>query len=266
MESKEIINTNGQMKIIPDERPDTLPCSTAEVPTGCGKLYITVGFKGGKPFEVFGRLGKGGGCPGSQIEAICRGISLAMRCHIDMRYILKQYLGIRCPREHYTKHVKIWSCADGIAKGIGQIINMEHFEIHGDQGVCKDQEMEKNALLSNGILKVRDDWVCPACQEPLDDNGVCFNCTGNAHMASNGVSEEKKIESVEPVKSAKDMTEEEKDQWIEDEKQRVIAEGKSDGVFKGLCPICGSMVIAGPKCDRCIDWPKCPFSECEDNI
>ena len=70
--------------------------------TGHGNMYVTINFDGegnpGKanPFEVFGNLGKAGGCDSAQLEAISRLVSLALRSRIDPRVVVEQLRGITC--------------------------------------------------------------------------------------------------------------------------------------------------------------------------
>jgi ribonucleoside-diphosphate reductase alpha chain len=97
----------------PKKRPDRLIGSTIEVQMSCGKLYVTINVdEHNKPFEIFCTMGKAGGCEASQIEALGRMVSLALRCEIEMEYIIKQLINIRCnkPTQEYV------SCADAIAK------------------------------------------------------------------------------------------------------------------------------------------------------
>ena len=86
----------------PRERPQTVTGVTERVRTGHGNMYVTINFDGegdpGKanPFEVFGNLGKAGGCDSAQLEAISRLVSLALRSRIDPRVVVEQLRGITC--------------------------------------------------------------------------------------------------------------------------------------------------------------------------
>ena len=60
-------------------------------------MYVTINFDDtGKPFEVFGNLGKAGGCDSAQLEATSRMVSMALRSGIEADAIVKQLRGITC--------------------------------------------------------------------------------------------------------------------------------------------------------------------------
>ena len=81
----------------PRERPRTIQGVTERVRTGHGNMYVTINFdESGGPFEVFGNLGKAGGCDGAQLEAISRLVSLALRSGIEPANVVEQLRGITC--------------------------------------------------------------------------------------------------------------------------------------------------------------------------
>ena len=81
----------------PRSRPPAIHGVTERVRTGHGNMYVTVNFdENNRPFEVFGNLGKAGGCDSAQLEAISRLVSLALRSGIDPSAVLEQLRGITC--------------------------------------------------------------------------------------------------------------------------------------------------------------------------
>ncbi|MBP6944197.1 MAG: vitamin B12-dependent ribonucleotide reductase, partial [Candidatus Omnitrophica bacterium] len=103
----------------PRPRPEVVRGTTTKILTGCGNLYITINEdENGLPFEVFTQMGKAGGCASSQLEAIGRLVSLALRCGLDTHSIIEQLNGIRCPNPSWEKGGRIFSCADALAKVI----------------------------------------------------------------------------------------------------------------------------------------------------
>jgi ribonucleoside-diphosphate reductase alpha chain len=66
------------------ERPEVLHGRTYKVRTGCGSLYVTINDdvpEGGKPIEMFLRLGKAGGCASATAETTGRLVSEGISCH-----------------------------------------------------------------------------------------------------------------------------------------------------------------------------------------
>jgi len=60
-------------------------------------------------------MGKAGGCAMSQLEALGRLVSLALRSGIETTSIIEQIRGIRCPSPSWEKGGRIFSCSDAIA-------------------------------------------------------------------------------------------------------------------------------------------------------
>ena len=102
-------------------RPRTLPSSTAVLNTSSGDLYLTVALDGdGEPFEVFGRMGKGGSFEQGVTELACRLISLHLRRGTPLEDIVDQCRGVggmepRLNRLGDERPVFVRGLGDGIA-------------------------------------------------------------------------------------------------------------------------------------------------------
>ena len=89
--------TTSMVRATPRSRPQAIQGVTERVRTGHGNMYVTINFdENHRPFEVFGNLGKAGGCDSAQLEAISRLVSLALRSGIDPSAVLEQLRGITC--------------------------------------------------------------------------------------------------------------------------------------------------------------------------
>ena len=131
----------------PRDRPDLITGSTRAMMTGCGKMYITINEDPRGPFEVFGNMGKAGGCAASQTEAVARLISLALRSGIPSEHIIRQLKGISCHMPAWAPGGgKILSCADAFAKALESCTQLEDpqlaIDFNGDSfghaGACPD--------------------------------------------------------------------------------------------------------------------------------
>jgi ribonucleoside-diphosphate reductase alpha chain len=123
--------------VTPRERPRTTQGVTERVRTGHGNMYVTVNFdEEDQPFEVFGTLGKSGGCDSAQLEAISRLVSLALRSGIDPQNVIEQLRGITCCPA-WDSGTLVRSSPDAVA------LAMERSLITG--------EAEEAALHHNGV-------------------------------------------------------------------------------------------------------------------
>ena len=139
------------------ERPVSLKGWTYRMQTGCGPLYVTINEDDDGLFELFTTMGKAGGCAASQSEAIGRLVSLAWRSGIQPEQVIKQLLDISCHSHAGFGIGKILSCADAVAKAIG-----DHMSSNGHV-----QKMEKRSLFKG---------ACPECGGRVEHEGGCAVC------------------------------------------------------------------------------------------
>ncbi len=143
----------------PKARPDAVHGVTRALPTGCGKLYITVNADDRGPFEVFGNMGKAGGCAASQTEALARLMSLALRSGISADHLVKQLKGISCHMPAWERGGgRILSCADAFAKGLERAL--------ADNGQQLSMDFEPDKHLG----------ACPECGGNLSYESGCVAC------------------------------------------------------------------------------------------
>lgn len=116
------------------DRPKSVSGETIKVPTGCGAMYVTINES--VP-EVFSRLGKAGGCPASQSEAIGRLVSLALKNDIEIEEITHQLNGISCHKPCGFGADKILSCADAMSHALEIYNNFEEIQVV-HSGACPD--------------------------------------------------------------------------------------------------------------------------------
>ena len=77
-------------------RPRSLQSTTTKLTTEFGSLFVTVSTdEDGKPFEVFGSLGKGGSLQYGVTELACRLISLHLRRGTSLEEVIEQCRGIQ---------------------------------------------------------------------------------------------------------------------------------------------------------------------------
>ncbi|NQT75206.1 MAG: vitamin B12-dependent ribonucleotide reductase [Candidatus Omnitrophica bacterium] len=157
--------------VAPRPRPVVTTGTTTKVTTGCGNLYITINVDDkSMPFEVFIQMGKAGGCAASQLEAIGRLVSLALRSGVENKRIVDQLRGIRCPSPSWEKSGRIFSCADAIARVLE--LRLGNGKMHH-----KEEELEPHSphtMIEDRLGTVVG--VCPDCSAPLRHEEGCMVC------------------------------------------------------------------------------------------
>lgn len=141
--------------ISPRPRPRKTEGQTFKYRMGCGTLFVTVNRDGSGLAEVFGNLGKAGGCP-AQSEATCRAVSVALRSGVDPHVLVEQLKGIRClstiAARKTNGDVDVQSCPDAIARAIEESLGQN----------STSPEASKNE--------------CPECGHPLRREAGCNVC------------------------------------------------------------------------------------------
>lgn len=163
--------------IVPRPRPDTVIGVTERVKIGCGNLYITVNYDDKGICEVFTNTGKAGGCP-SQSEATARLASIALRSGIDVKSIIGQLKGIRCPSTIRQPGLKCTSCPDAIAKVIERVYRQQA-ELGKWPALPEFTPKAKPVPVSEAkpdeaVGKLH---FCPECGAKLEHAGGCVICT-----------------------------------------------------------------------------------------
>ncbi|MDH7494107.1 MAG: adenosylcobalamin-dependent ribonucleoside-diphosphate reductase [Candidatus Saccharicenans sp.] len=145
-------------KLIPRERPVSLPSITDKIKTGLGNLYVTITFLNDKPFEVFTSIGKSGYSTMADAEAIGRLISLALRSGVDPKEVILQLKGIGGSEPVFTEGGLVQSIPDAVAKVL---------------------ERHLGEVKENNRDLLRD--ICPVCGATLPDDKcpICANCGWN---------------------------------------------------------------------------------------
>lgn len=155
--------------IVPRPRPDLVQGVTERMQIGCGNLYVTVNYDDKGICEVFTNTGKAGGCP-SQSEATARLVSISLRSGIDVKTIVNQLRGIRCPSTIRQPGLKCTSCPDAIARVIEKVWNQQV-----EQGHWK--EFAPPAPKPRGTVDIAGRMhFCPECGAKLEHEGGCVTC------------------------------------------------------------------------------------------
>ena len=189
-EKKEVVSLK------PKPRGTVIYGTTTKISTGCGNLYVTINNDGNdEPFEVFMQMGKAGGCAMSQLEAIGRLVSLALRSQVNVNSVIDQLRGIRCPSPSWEKGGgRIFSCSDAIARIIERRISekreLEQKQELTEKNLQEDikyldpslgtEDTSKPAKGTTTATKTRTGsvvGVCPDCGSALRHVEGCQMCS-----------------------------------------------------------------------------------------
>jgi ribonucleoside-diphosphate reductase alpha chain len=178
VEEKAVKSSNMPDAIAPVRLPEIMPSLRIRQMTPFGNMHVKISVDPihDREMEVFAQLGKGGDVANSDLEAICRMISLFLRCGGDLSMALKQLEGIGSSLSVPSKDGRIMSLADGLAKALQKYVQAKtHFGLaamllgHADHDALAEENAAKPAPLNTGArmgsgmgnaFKI----VCPACE------------------------------------------------------------------------------------------------------
>jgi len=104
-------------------RPVATESFTVERRSHCGILFITVTARRKRPFEVFIRFGKAGGCSSAMADGLARLLSYGLRSGLSPLEAVKALSGISC-------HLGPRTCLNEVALAI--MLVLEHLETEVD--------------------------------------------------------------------------------------------------------------------------------------
>jgi ribonucleoside-diphosphate reductase alpha chain len=238
--------TQGQEKAVSDEKVDDAkviqrlePKDIPEIVSGLrlrqmtpfGNMHvkITVDPKTERELEVFAQLGKGGDIANSDLEAICRMISLWLRSGGSLKHVIRQLKDIGSSLQVPTRDGKVMSLGDGLARALQKFMRAkEHFGL-------------KSLLLGEVDLSELNK---PAPRRSGGNGNGKGN--GNGNGKSQGHSEEVRHGKMPHGSSAGSS----------------VASAPSLGArmaFKVKCPNCGEGLVFTEGCNKCFNcgWAQC---------
>jgi ribonucleoside-diphosphate reductase alpha chain len=146
----------------PRPRPAVTRGNTYKTKTGCGTLYVNINSDDVGLCEIFTQMGKSGGCPASNSEAVSRLISLSLRSGVDPKAITEQLRGIRCPIPTWHEGKMILSCADAI----GHVLQKGMEDRFGTS-----EDATKKTAFDLGLCP-----QCPECGTIMEHQEGCAVC------------------------------------------------------------------------------------------
>jgi ribonucleoside-diphosphate reductase alpha chain len=115
----------GEEELNPIKLPEIMSCLRIRQMTPFGNMHVKVSVDpvSSREREVFAQLGKGGDVANSDLEAICRILSLWLRSNGSLKMAIKQLEGIGSSLSVPTKDGRIMSLADGLATALQRYLD-----------------------------------------------------------------------------------------------------------------------------------------------
>ena len=166
---------------VPRRRPRQIHGITERVRTGHGNMYVTVNMDSeGLPFEVFGTMGKAGGCDAALLEAVSRLVSLALRAGIEPSEVTRQLRGITCCPA-WDNGVLVGSGPDAVALVLDNITTGGDALDSAPAGVQLSLAGESTEHETNGHRPAQTypmgfSQRCPECNGGVVNQEGCMTC------------------------------------------------------------------------------------------
>jgi ribonucleoside-diphosphate reductase alpha chain len=181
--------------IVPISLPAIMPCVRVRQLTPFGNMHVKISVEGGSGIEreVFAQLGKGGDLANSDLEAMCRMLSLFLRCGGTLALAVQQLEGIGSSLSVPSRDGRIMSLADGLSKALRRYMRAK--QKHGLRAILLGEvaptELEEPlaALAGTGAAappgnangtsaKTAFKVKCPDCGGVLAFEEGCVKCHG----------------------------------------------------------------------------------------
>lgn len=176
---------------IPVRLPEIMPSLRIRQSTPFGNMHVKVSVdpKSGRAREVFAQLGKGGDVANSDLEAICRLLSLWLRSNGSLELAMKQLSGIGSSLTVPTKDGRIMSLGDGLACALRRYVSArDKFglealllgRVDASQFTMPSTPAGGAPVGSQGGPKGAERFKlkCPQCESALAFEEGCAKCYG----------------------------------------------------------------------------------------
>jgi ribonucleoside-diphosphate reductase alpha chain len=189
-----VTNESGEEELSPVKLPEIMSCLRIRQMTPFGNMHVKVSVDpiSCREREVFAQLGKGGDVANSDLEAICRILSLWLRSNGSLKIAVKQLEGIGSSLTVPTKDGRIMSLADGLATALHRyLVAKDEHGLHAlllggatpdlsKTGYNKIAEAAKIAGSGTPAQQPRNvsqyKLKCPACSSNLSFEEGCVKC------------------------------------------------------------------------------------------
>jgi len=225
-------------------------------PFGNMHVKITVDPRTNGELEVFSQLGKGGDLANSDLEAICRMVSLWLRAGGGLDDVIRQLKDIGSSLQIPTREGKIMSLGDGLARALVKYRRAKEYFGLKSLLLGEIDLAELDALPQTGPLPARKFIAAPDSDSSRGRNNGNGQGNGNGHGADSSSGGGGR--TFPEVRHASD------DSRVSGG-AALTAVGTvrvpADTQYKTVCPECGSPLQFAEGCTRCPN-PACGWAQC----
>ncbi len=228
--------------VVPRDMPEVTSSLRMRQMTPFGNMHvhITVDPRTERELEVFAQLGKGGDLAYSDLEAICRMVSLWLRSGGSLRHVIQQLQGIGSSLQVATKDGRIMSLPDGLARALIKY------------SYAKTRFGLKDLLLGNYSL---DDMGATLRGEaPVPEPGKGNGNGHNGGAKPNGNGEKTKGLASRNARPGETFA-------APSPGLRQSPRLNQEELFKTVCPVCGGLIRYAEGCRRCAN-DTCGWAQC----
>jgi len=228
--------------VVPRDMPEVTSSLRMRQMTPFGNMHvhITVDPRTERELEVFAQLGKGGDLAYSDLEAICRMVSLWLRSGGSLRHVIQQLQGIGSSLQVATKDGRIMSLPDGLARALIKY------------SYAKTRFGLKDLLLGNYSL---DDMGATLRGEaPVPEPGKGNGNGHNGGAKPNGNGEKTKGLASRNARPGETFA-------APSPGLRQSPRLNPEELFKTVCPVCGGLIRYAEGCRRCAN-DTCGWAQC----
>jgi ribonucleoside-diphosphate reductase alpha chain len=180
---------SGKIEFAPIRLPEIMSGLRIRQVTPFGNMHVklSVDPRSGIEREVFAQLGRGGDVANSDLEAICRMISLFLRCNGPIELVVKQLEGIGSSLSVPSADGQVTSLADGLAKALNKYLKAKaKFGLKplllGEVDMAALGEIHEEQRKTNGgkraVAQTAFKVKCPECKGNLVFEEGCVKCPG----------------------------------------------------------------------------------------
>jgi ribonucleoside-diphosphate reductase alpha chain len=179
---------SGDEELNPIKLPEIMSCLRIRQMTPFGNMHVKVSVDpvSGREREVFAQLGKGGDVANSDLEAICRVLSLWLRSNGSLKTAIRQLEGIGSSLSVPTKEGRIMSLADGLATALKRYLDAkDEVGLHSLLLGGAEPDLTKTNFVKRPVLPAtatqprnvsQYKLKCPACSASLSFEEGCVKC------------------------------------------------------------------------------------------